>query len=355
MPSVITIPPFPDDVPTVPLVVVDYSLILQRDSAEIERLWDAARSLGFWYLKNHGVDMEADAVFEMGAATMQLPFEEKMRFEQGDDGNSFGYKAAGANATNAAGDLDTPEFINIAHDDVYAWPKVVRRTYPSTVNERMESTMIPFVRKSTAVTHTILAALNDKLGLPEGALAQLHRTDEFSASETRCIKSPVGAPGAKVSLGAHTDFGSLTFLHNRLGGLQVLPPGSDTWKYVKPLPGHAICNLGDAVAIFSGGIVRSNIHRVMPPPGAQGQMERWSMAFFLRPANHVVLNALTDQSPLIADSVRKAQLLPGGRSFFTGETAQDWFMRRIKNQRIKNRTGPETWMSSRGTERVQTE
>ena len=30
-------------------------------------------------------------MFEMGAETMDLPFEEKIRFEQGDDGMSFGY------------------------------------------------------------------------------------------------------------------------------------------------------------------------------------------------------------------------------------------------------------------------
>lgn len=29
-------------------------------------------------------------MFEMGAETMRLPMEEKMRYEQGDDGLSFG-------------------------------------------------------------------------------------------------------------------------------------------------------------------------------------------------------------------------------------------------------------------------
>lgn len=30
-------------------------------------------------------------MFDMGAETMDLPIEEKMKFEQGDDGMSFGY------------------------------------------------------------------------------------------------------------------------------------------------------------------------------------------------------------------------------------------------------------------------
>lgn len=30
-------------------------------------------------------------MFDMGVETMNMPFEEKMKFEQGDDGMSFGY------------------------------------------------------------------------------------------------------------------------------------------------------------------------------------------------------------------------------------------------------------------------
>lgn len=41
-------------------------------------------------LKNHGTDAEVDAMFEMGSDFMALPIEEKMRFEQGDEGMSFG-------------------------------------------------------------------------------------------------------------------------------------------------------------------------------------------------------------------------------------------------------------------------
>lgn len=53
-------------------------------------------------------------MFEMGDATMELSLDEKMLYEQGDAGNSFGYKAAGANATDEYGSLDFVEFINIS-------------------------------------------------------------------------------------------------------------------------------------------------------------------------------------------------------------------------------------------------
>lgn len=41
-------------------------------------------------LKNHGADELVDEMFEMGAETMNLPLEEKIQFEQGDGGSSFG-------------------------------------------------------------------------------------------------------------------------------------------------------------------------------------------------------------------------------------------------------------------------
>jgi len=72
-------------------------------------------------LKNHGADQEVNDMFDMGAETMALPLEEKLKFDQGDDGRSFGcvftwsahrpaeftnfirYKSAGANAVDASG------------------------------------------------------------------------------------------------------------------------------------------------------------------------------------------------------------------------------------------------------------
>ncbi|KAH9486019.1 2-oxoglutarate-dependent dioxygenase [Psilocybe cubensis] len=342
-------PPFPDDVPTHPLLVIDYELIKARDAGEIERLWEAGTKLGFWYLKNHGADEFVDRMFTLGAEVMALPTEEKMKFEQGDDGMSFGYKAAGANAVDATGERDTVEFLNVAKDDALAWPKQARRAYPETVNAQMHTTVVPFVKKSLEVNNTLLEVFNDRLGLPAGTLLRFHSAEEYSGSEARLIKNPPISNLNKQAIGSHTDFGTLSFLHNRLGGLQVFVPGAESWQYVKPIPNHAICNIGDALAIFSGGILRSNLHRVVPPPGQQSGLERWSLVFFTRPGNSSVLTALTQDSPTIAESVRSA---PPGK-YETGSTAFEWFSRRIKNQRINNRKGPETWMASRGTEQIE--
>ncbi|KAI9566319.1 hypothetical protein HD554DRAFT_2277855 [Boletus coccyginus] len=347
------LPPFPTDVRTHPLLVVDFALLKAGNSTELDRLWKAATSIGFWYLKNHGADQEVSDMFDMGAETMALPLEEKLKFEQGDGGRSFGYKKAGANAVDASGKLDAAEFINVAKDDALAFPNVVHRTYPAPTTAAIPTTVAPFVRKSLEINNTMLRIFNDRLGLPEGTLERLHPLEEPSGSETRTIKAPP-MPGKALAdtatIGAHTDFGSLSFLHNKLGGLQVMPPGHAEWFYVKPLPGHAICNIGDALSVFSGGILQSNIHRVVPPPGIQAEYERWSLVFFTRPGNSKVLRPLVEESSIIADAVQKHP----ERNLDTGSTAAEWFARRIKYQRINNRKGPETWAASRGTEHTPT-
>lgn len=197
------------------LLVVS-SLSIHRNDNILEQLYAFS-------LKNHGVDTEVNEMFDMGAETMNLPMEEKMKYEQGDDGMSFGYvcysllsysilinfsyKAAGANATDETGKPDMVEFINVAKDDALAWPKVARRSYPSATEARMESTIVPFVKQSLAVNNTLMDVFNERLGLPEGTLAERHDLKEFSGSEARCIKSPPrpnGITEEQAAIGAHT-------------------------------------------------------------------------------------------------------------------------------------------------------
>ena len=82
--------------------------------------------------------------------------------------DSYRYKASGANAVDEKGTLDCTEFINVAKDDVTSYPGIAYRTYPSTVNARMEGTIQQFVQGSVEINQTFLKVFNNKLGLPEG-------------------------------------------------------------------------------------------------------------------------------------------------------------------------------------------
>ncbi|GAA5829462.1 hypothetical protein JCM11251_005060 [Rhodosporidiobolus azoricus] len=350
---------FPEDLKCHPLLVVDFAKVAAGDEAEIDTLYKACTTIGFFYLKNFGFEDVIEPMFDMGKATFDLSPEELAPFEQGDSGMSAGYKAAGANNVDAKGNLDTIQFINVAKDDALAYPEVKQRTYPPTVVERMD-TVTRFVRSSDDVLQKLMAVLEPRLGLPAGTLAALHKEGDISGSESRCILKP--APGDKgympegvgedgnpaAAIGAHTDFGSFSMLHGRgCGGLQVLPPGTSQWQNIRPLPGHAVCNVGDTLSVYSGNIFKSNIHRVVPPPAPQNEYPRWSLVYFIRPGFENPLCPLSDKSEIIrahADNDPAMQALP------KDATAGSWYKRRIALQRVANRKGPETWAQSRGTE-----
>lgn len=240
------------------------------------------------------------------------------------------------------GTPDAIEFITIAKDDILAYPKVVHRAYPTPVETHIDSALRPFLGKALEVNMTILSVFEKKLGLANGELLKLHTMEAISGSEARVLKAPakLASPDPnkpKVALFAHTDLGSLAFLHNRLGGLQVLPPGTNDWQYVRPLPGHAICNVGDTLAVLSGGLLQSSMHRVVPPPGPQGDLPRWSVVFQTRPGHNVHLRALAEESPVIRAALERTT--PEQREKFSPNiTTGEWFARRVKNFRVSNRT-----------------
>ena len=158
--------------------------------------------------------------------------------------------------------------------------------------------MKSFNLHSHEVAALTLSHLDKQLGLHEGALASLHPTSKLSRSTVRLIHNPPQPiEDRKISLFGHTDNGSVTVLFNTIGGLQILPPGLEdvehNWRWVRPEPECAIVNLGDALVQWSGGILHSNMHRVVSAPGQQAQSERYSFAYVLKPDNQALMRRLT--------------------------------------------------------------
>lgn len=65
----------------------DWLLVVSRDPSLSLHHSFPLRAIS---LKNHGADDLVDRMFDLGSETMALPLSEKMKFEQGDDGMSFG-------------------------------------------------------------------------------------------------------------------------------------------------------------------------------------------------------------------------------------------------------------------------
>ena len=101
-------------------------------------------------------------------------------------------------------------------------------------------------------------------------------------------------------------------------------------------------NLGDATVKFTNGLLRSNIHRVVSPPGAQADCTRYSLVYFSRPEDDVILKRLDG-----------SDVIPGlGEGEVDEEvSSKDWIIRRAMTKRtMVYKQGD--WEKTTGTERV---
>ncbi|KAG9560366.1 Clavaminate synthase-like protein, partial [Aureobasidium melanogenum] len=281
---------------------------------------------------------DAEDLFRVGKSIFDLPVEEKVRYDLKDQGSYFGYKGYGEGVIDAKGTKDRNEFYNVSKDDILGLSEPLPA--PKLLGPRRDL-LRSFMQHSHAIVDLLLSLLNRQLGLPHDKLSSLHRLGSVSGDQVRWVHAPPQPmDDRRTALGQHTDFGSVTILFNRLGGLQVLPPDSDEWCYVRPLRSHAVVNLGDAMVKFSAGILRSNVHRVVNPPGQQADHTRMSLVYFARPADDVILKALNG-STLIDEKRRQNP----DEAEEQGITSKEWILRRA----LGRRQGGD-WTKSGGTE-----
>ncbi|KAI5207792.1 Clavaminate synthase-like protein [Aureobasidium subglaciale] len=368
------LPPFPEDVSKAPLLRISLSKLTEGDKEEIDKLWTACCELGFFYLDLRGIGKRSDSatehdehstqakvesaaeseikvkidggqllkdaedLFGVGKRVFDLPFEEKVKYDLKDQGSYFGYKGYGQGVIDAEGTKDRNEFYNVSKDDILGLSDPLPA--PELLSPHRDL-LRSFIQNSHAVVDMLLKLLNTRLGLPHNKLPSLHKLAAVSGDQVRWVHAPPQPmDDRRTALGQHTDFGSVTILFNRLGGLQVLPPNSEEWCYVKPLRGHAVINLGDAMVKFTAGILRSNTHRVVNPPGEQAEYTRMSLVYFARPADEVLLKVL-DGSQLI-DEKRQQDPNHGDEEEVT---SKEWVLRRA----LGRRQGGD-WAKAGGTE-----
>lgn len=156
-----------------------------------------------------------------------------------------------------------------------------------------------FLEHGQLIVHTINTALATELGLDPETFTSRQLPSKLSGTVVRLIKAYASPKKVdlRTSMIHHTDFGTITLLANVLGGLQILTPGKaatdeQAWLYVRPKPGCLIVNLGDAMVQWSGGLLRSNCHRIKFAPGEQRFVDRYSLAILVRPERDTSMRRL---------------------------------------------------------------
>ena len=345
-------PPFPHPKPTIELETISLAKIQEQDQSEFLRLLRICKTHGFFYLNfsnisAKGIVEEGVQLARLAEGTFARPLPEKQRFLY-QPGTIFGYKQKGLTMTNAKNTPDAAEFFNTGKDDILR--SRLTNFYPLTINAA-QPLLKSFIHTAHATGLSLLSALFAQLGVDPSQVLQLHRISEFAGSQVRLTYGPPRqqseSKALEIQTPAHTDFGSITLLFDWLGGLQlwsassrgektdqnvVDPTDSDGhWQWVKPKPGMAIVNLGEAAAVFTGGVLCAGRHRVLPAPGEQGAFGRYSVVYFVRPEDQAVMRRF--QGERIPEWKTKETRGVGGMK------VKEWVLRQSQGLRKVNPMG----------------
>lgn len=314
------LPDFPAHLPQAPIQRISLDALLNRDSAASADLWTACSTHGFFYLdmttcdKGRMMVSSGNALERLSHDAFRIPLEQKQEAAMAKWRTLFGYKGAGAVAqADEHKRKDKGEFWNVSKDDMLGQSESPV-PYPSMIKDQA-SLFQNFSTTAHSIGMVVLEILAGKLGVTAEDLLSRHKITSKSGDHVRLTFGPGDPEAAKneatssekdtaITTFAHTDFGSVTLLFNWLGGLQVENRAQNQWEWVKPFPGHAICNLGDAMVQFSGGRVSSGKHRVVAAPGEQAQYDRYSVVYFVRPEDDVFLEDLTPGAVRLAEGER---------------------------------------------------
>jgi isopenicillin N synthase-like dioxygenase len=175
-----------------------------------------------------------------------------------------------------------------------------------------EAVFKALMREGNTISNIILGLLERQLQLPSGSFTSCHRLEEPSHSFLRILRYPALKAGHELDTPrffAHRDIVTLAILVTWVCGFQIpkedaemIGPDEETedsWRWVEPLPGYALINLGDAMPIFTNDKLKSGKHRVVTAYGDQSLIDRYSVLVSARPSHATSMKAF--KSPMIPE------------------------------------------------------
>ncbi len=261
---------------------------------------DACRSVGFLYVRNHGVPQDVvDAVFAAAHRFFDQPLDAKMAIHIKHSPHHRGYFPLFEENTDPTLTADLKEGFDMAlelgPEDPHVrarvplhgpnvWPTALPGFRPTL--DRYYGAMRQLAER---LMRAFAVALDlepgffaGKIDKPLAQLRLLHYPPQQGHVEARTL-----------GCGAHTDYGCLTILaQDAAGGLQ-LQNSAGEWIAAPPIPGTFVVNLGDQMARWTNDIFAATPHRVINTSGR----ERYSVPFFFDPNFDALIECLPGCRP----------------------------------------------------------
>ncbi|KIK69530.1 hypothetical protein GYMLUDRAFT_33903 [Collybiopsis luxurians FD-317 M1] len=291
------------------LPIINITPYLLQSSPEVEArrasvssaIHSACRDFGFFYLDISAIadPREAEELTELAREFFKLPQEEKDKLALNNQDHARGYARLKENVTNGKADnhegLDFYKPVSNPDKTKPLWGENQWPTVPHQFREKFEA----WVDKMKILGLIVMEAMAAGLGMTAEEWKELRSQVDDSFWVMRAIGyPPLPNDHDGFSCGAHKDYGCLTFLHadptrdalqvflrrsNAGPDLSGLPSeqGDEegVWITADPVLGCVVCNIGEMWEIWSNGLYKSTLHRVVH----RGSNYRVSIPFFFEP------------------------------------------------------------------------
>jgi isopenicillin N synthase-like dioxygenase len=259
----------------------------------------ACRTIGFFYVVNHGVPAEkVDAAFAVAKAFFDLPLEQKTAIHMRKSAASSGYEPIGAqilDSQDADADAAPPDLkesfycgLDLPDDHPLALKRLRgygHNLWPDAL-PHMRETLISYYGEMIRLGERILGMIALSLELDQDWFRPHFNPPAATLRLIKYPPQPANAAFNQIGAGAHTDWGSITILAQDMsGGLEVRNLAGE-WIAAPPIPGTFVINLGDLMARWTNGVYSSNMHRVK---NNRSGGDRYSLPFFMSPQPDAVI------------------------------------------------------------------
>jgi isopenicillin N synthase-like dioxygenase len=275
--------------------IIDLSDFELRREEIKHALWNAASDVGFFHLKNHGLDIEKiEQAFSISEEFFSLPNETKAGFPLKEGLNAGWEFMEQVRPSTGTADQKESFQVTLPHMDNLFPDQVVLPEFQRVI--------LDFEYQAWKIGMNVLSCFSEMLGFDTDFFTQAHdrRSQHFQSTLRLLHYLPMANSDQTEGMwraGAHTDFDCLTMVFQKAGqgGLQACP-GKDVsdqnapeWTDVIPQEGVITCNIGDMLMRWSDDQLKSTLHRVRMPKADEYQGARYSMAYFCQANKDVII------------------------------------------------------------------
>lgn len=244
---------------------------------------DACRQFGFFYIKNHDIDIKLqNDLANLATDFFRLSMEEKMRISMDKGGSAWrGFFPVGNELTSGKPDQKEGIYFGGELDDSHPLVKAGtplhgKNLFPENPASFKE-VVLDYMQSMENLGHKLMELIALSLKLDGQYFEQHYTKRPFPLF--RIFHYPAGGESNHQGVGEHTDYGLLTILkQDNIGGLEVKVDGN--WIAAPPIENTFVCNIGDMLERITGGYYLSTPHRVLNT----SKNSRYSFPYFFDPA-----------------------------------------------------------------------